>query len=148
MSSSAQLLRVDGTVASGSDGRILVMSRRLDGLDTFLFGKLEVLGAVFNVRILTFDDVTVLHMVDESAGLTNIPTWAGVLHLPHGLRASAIPRDLADAAIELSRDLGALDEAELRYALTFLHESSSNEIRSARIRVIVDALPTIDGGAR
>lgn len=42
------------------------------------------------------------------------------------------------------RDLGALDQAELRYALTFLGEASTGTIRNDRINAIVAALPRLD----
>jgi len=139
-------LPVSGTVAADSDGAMLVLSDRLDGHDTFLTGQLE-LGdrMVVVVRILTLDDVTVLRYVDESAKPLLAGAWAGVLHLPHGWRARAIPDDLAVAASRAGRDLGALDEAELRYALTFLDEATTDRIRDARITAIVGALPVVNG---
>jgi hypothetical protein len=140
-------LPVSGTVAADSDGAMLVLSERLDGHDTFLTGQLELDDhTMVAVRILTLDDVTVLRYVDGSAKPPLTAVWAGVLHLPHGWRTRAVPDDLAVAASRAGRDLGALDEAELRYALTFLDEATTDPIRAARITAIVSAIPVVDGG--
>ncbi|HUZ51398.1 MAG TPA: hypothetical protein VMU94_02565 [Streptosporangiaceae bacterium] len=145
MPETTQSLPVTGTVAADSNGTRLVVSERLDGHDTFLTGQLQ-LGddPPMAVRILTFDDVTVLRLLDQpSTPLTK--TWAGILHLPHGWRTRPIPDDLATAATTAHRDLGALDEAELRYALTFLGEASTDAIRQDRIEAIISAMPRSDG---
>lgn len=139
-----QSLPVRGTLPADTDGTILVLSERLDGYDTFLSGKLEVGGSHVAVRILTFDDVTVLRLLDHPT-LPLPAQWAGTLHLPHGWRTRSIPNDLNAAALAANRDLAALDEAELRYALTFLGESSSDTIRRARIDAIIAALPALTG---
>lgn len=144
MPQTSQSLPVTGTVAADSDGTMLVLSERLDGHDTFLTGQLEVGSAPqMTVRILTLDDVTVLRLLDQSPP-TLAGNWTGVLHLAHGWRTRSMPADLADAALTARRDLEALDEAEQRYALTFLGEASTDTIRRARIHAIVDALPRID----
>jgi len=126
---------------------LLVLDERLNGHDTFLSGSLELgIGDRLPVKILTFDHVTVLH----PASTASLPegAWSGRLHLRHGLRARSIPDDLATAAIRRGRRIGALDEAEARYAVTFLGEAASAPIRAARIDVIVNALPAIAGGSR
>ncbi|MGF1646845.1 MAG: hypothetical protein ACFCVF_08000 [Kineosporiaceae bacterium] len=41
------------------------------------------------------------------------------------------------------RDIGSLDEAGLRYVLTFLGEASTAAIRRARLDLIVHALPPL-----
>jgi hypothetical protein len=145
MPETTQSLPVTGTVAADSNGTMLVLSERLDGHDTFLTGQLQ-LGDTppRAVRILTFDDITVLRLLDQSLAPL-VESWAGVLHLPHGWRTRSIPDDLATAAETERRDLGALDEAELRYALTFLGEASTDAIRQARIDAIVNALPRSAG---
>ncbi len=145
MSENTQSLPVAGTVATESNGTMLVLSERLDGHDTFLSGQLQLGDAPLRaVRILTLDDVTVLRLHD------GLPTpvagpWAGILYLPHGWRTRSIPDDLTAAATAAQRDVEALDEAELRYALTFLGEANSDAIRQARIHAIVNALPRMDG---
>ncbi|HEV2378083.1 MAG TPA: hypothetical protein VGS19_38705 [Streptosporangiaceae bacterium] len=146
MPETAHSLRVAGTVALDSHGAILVLSERLDGHDTFLTGQLQ-LGDTppIAVRILTFDDVTVLRVLGHSLPPTG--PWSGILHLPHGWRTRSIPADLASAATAAKRDLLALDEAELRYALTFLGEASTHAIREMRIDAIVSALPLPDAAA-
>jgi len=145
MPETTQSLPVAGTVAADSDGTLLVLSERIDGHDTFLTGQLKLGDAPPRaVRILTLDDVTVLRLVDPSQTPIAEP-WVGILHLPHGWRTRSIPDDLADAATAARRNLASLDEAELRYALTFLGEASSYSIRQARIDAIVDALPQSDG---
>ena len=142
-----QSLSVRGTIALDSGGNMLVLSERLDGHDTFLTGRLEFgSGVLVRVRILTLDDVTVLRMLEPSP--TALPeSWTGILHLPRGWRRRSIPEDLFVAAERAHRDLAALDEAELRYALTFLGEASTDSIRRARIEVVVNALPRVDGAS-
>lgn len=142
-------LSVTGTVAtdSDSDSTMLVLSERLDGHDTFLTGRLVLSGdQAVSVRILTLDDVTVLRVLgDEPLSITD--GWSGVLHLPHGWRIRSLPADLIAAATNARRNIGSLDEAGLRYALTFLGEASTAEIRRARIDLIIHALPSV-GDAR
>jgi hypothetical protein len=125
---------------------MLTLSQRLDGHDTFLRGKLQIAGTerLLAVRILTFDDVTVLRLLEHPAVPPPTGRWTGTLHLPHGWRTRSIPQDLLAAAICANRDLGALDTAELRYALTFLGESSTRGIREGRIAAILQALPQLD----
>jgi hypothetical protein len=144
MPDSLQSLPVTGTVTADSEGTMLVLSERLGGHDTFLTGQLQLDGAPpVTVRILTFDDVTVLRLTGHSLK-PFAQTWAGVLHLPHGWRTRSVPQDLATAASADHRDLGTLDDAELRYALTFLEEAQTTAIRQARIDAILVALPQSD----
>lgn len=121
---------------------MVVLTERLDGYDTFLTGTLEVHGQEFTVRILTLDDVTVLRL---GSGLPWAATteWEGILHLSHGARTLSPPDDLTALARDRRRDLTTLDEAELRYALTFLGEATTASIRAGRAAVIVDALPPL-----
>lgn len=134
-------LSVEGSVGRTADGPLLVLTERLDGHDTFLSGSLDVEGMNLPVRIMTLDDVTVLH----PSGSGTVPTlrarWSGTLYLAHGLRPQVAPEDLESAAEAEGRILAALDDAELRYALTFLSEATTPEIRTARISAIVSALP-------
>lgn len=138
---------VTGTIRDDGGSALLVLDERLDGHDTFLPGSLELGdGDRLPVKILTFDDVTVLH----PASTASLPegAWAGRLHLRHGLRARSVPDDLAAAATRRKRRIDALDEAEARYAITFLGEAANASIRAARIDVIVNALPALAGGPR
>ncbi|MDG4793482.1 hypothetical protein [Micromonospora sp. WMMD1082] len=140
-------LPINGTVAADSSGPFLVLSERLEGHDTFLTGQLQLYDALpVQVQILTFDDVTVLRLLDPSQTPPTGP-WAGILHLPRGWRARPIPDDLMAAVLIARRDLAVLDEAERRYALTFLGEASTSAIRQARIDAIVTALPAAEGTA-
>lgn len=140
-------LPVGGSVGRTPDGPLLVLTERLGGHDTFLSGRLDLDGTSILVRIMTLDDVTVLHPSDPE----NLPAlrarWSGTLHLPHGLRPQTAPGDLESAAEVEGRILGALDDAELRYALTFLSEATTPEIRTARIAAIVSALPSARSAA-
>ncbi len=121
---------------------MLVLSERLTGHDTFLTGMLEVGGEQLSVRIHTLDDVTVLRLgTDRSWPGPPGGLWSGTLLLPHGARILSPPEDLSALARDRRRDLTSLDEAELRYALTFLGEATTPEIRAARAAVIVNALP-------
>jgi hypothetical protein len=143
MPATATVLPVSGTVARDSAGAMLVLSQRLEGHDTFLTGLLDAGdGPRIPVRILTFDDVTVLRLAGDDPA-PGIPggRWSAVLHLPHGQRPRVIPPDLAEAARRGRRDLTVLDTAELRYALTFLGEATTTAIRQARIDAILTVLP-------
>lgn len=145
MPSTSMNLPVSGRISYGSEVPLLVLSSRLDGHDTFLKGSLDAWGASVPVRILSFDDVTVLHPEDQ-AGIPEAGTrWHGTLHLPHGLRPRTVPPDLKERAADHQRSLEVLDEAELRYVLTFLSESTTSAIRQARVEAIVSALPTSAG---
>ncbi|SFC62025.1 hypothetical protein [Streptomyces aidingensis] len=134
-------LPVTGRVESAPSGPLLVLTERLEGHDTFLSGSLDLNGCQLPVRILTFDDLTVL----RPTALAELPEkdtrWTGILSLPHGLRPGAVPADLAEAAERAGRSLAALDLQQLRYALAYLGEASTEAIRQARIQVIVSALP-------
>lgn len=134
-------LPVEGSVRYTPDGPLLVLTERLGGRDTFLSGRLDLDGTDIPVRILTLDDVTVLHPKNSPTVLAPEARWAGTLHLAHGLRRQTAPEDLESAAEAEGRILAALDDAELRYALTFLSEATTREIRAARIAAIVSALP-------
>lgn len=134
-----EVLSVSGTTRRDEEGLLLVLDQHIEGHDTFLSGGLDLGQELVPVRIISFDDVTVLRPM-ESVHVT-APRWTGVLRLPHGARPRRVPADLADAARGGERDLSALDAAELRYALTFLGEATTDTIRTARIEAIVSALP-------
>ncbi|MFB7668415.1 hypothetical protein ACFC1R_31595 [Kitasatospora sp. NPDC056138] len=139
MTRSSESLPVRGTTRHDEQGPLLVLDHRLDGHDTFLSGELDLGDGRAPVRIISLDDVTVLRPMHRVA--VPAPVWSGTLHLPHGLRPRTIPTDLAEAAQRHGRDLDALDQAETRYALTFLGEATTESIRTARIEAIVSALP-------
>jgi hypothetical protein len=134
-----ETLSVSGTTRHDEDGLLLVLEQHIEGHDTFLSGRLDLGPESVPVRIISFDDVTVLRPLESV--LVAASRWTGVLHLPHGARPRRIPADLADAARKVERDVAALDPAELRYALTFLGEATTGTIRAARIEAIVSALP-------
>ncbi|MGH3427064.1 MAG: hypothetical protein ACRDQZ_05785, partial [Mycobacteriales bacterium] len=90
---------------------------------------------------ITLDHVTVLRPTQPMDTLTLGETWSGLLHLPRGLRTRKVPVDLCEHARTKCRNLDALDEAELRYALTYLGEATNDRIRRGRIDMIVSALP-------
>lgn len=145
MPRTTKALPVTGTVVRDSDGVMLVLSERLDGHDTFLTGQLELNQQIsVRVRILTLDDMTMLRLTDEMSMPPATEVWTGVLHLPHGWRTGSIPEELTDAAALARRDLRALDSTELRYALTFLAEATTEQIGRGRINIVVSALPGID----
>lgn len=139
---------VEGTVTHSPEGPLLRLTRRLDGHDTFLAGRLDIAGSNIPVRILTLDDVTVLRPTSDLATPADGEYWHGRLHLPHGLRPRSVPADLGAAADAEGRSLDALDEAELRYALTFLSEATTPDIRQARVGAVVSALPATEGRTR
>jgi FMN phosphatase YigB (HAD superfamily) len=140
MPAEAAGIPVIGTVRTRG---LLVLASRLEGRDTFLTGTLRLDGRTpFAVRILTFDDVTVLHPTTETARTPPVgAVWEGVLVVSHGLREHEVPADLAEAAAGRHRDLTGLTGRELRYALTFLREATTPDIRARRVDAIVTALP-------
>ncbi|GGY71245.1 hypothetical protein GCM10010363_60590 [Streptomyces omiyaensis] len=140
-------LPVQGRTVPAPTGPLLLLDTRLEGHDTFLTGTLTLAGYDLAVRILTLDDSTTLQPVHPLP--TNIPAqWTAALHLRHGQRDRRIPDDLHTAAHTARRDLTALDDAERRYALTFLGEATTLAIRADRVDVIVRSLPALDEGDR
>ena len=135
-------LAVNGSIKHTENGSLFLLSKRVEGHDTFLTGSLEVDGEEERVlvRILSFDDVTVLHPTTQYP-IESRKRWSGTLHLPHGLHPRLIPRDLQEVAEAADRRLDALDTAEIRYALRFLEEATTDQIRVSRIDAIVRALP-------
>lgn len=145
MPTAALNVPVEGTVTQSPEGPLLLLSQRLHGHDTFLTGSLDIAETSVPVRILTLDDVTVLRPTASFLAPADGEHWHGKLHLPHGLRPRSIPPDLSTAADQEGRSLDKLDEAELRYVLTFLSEATTPSIRQARIGAVVSALPTTTG---
>ncbi|MFC8852464.1 hypothetical protein ACFT5D_05375 [Streptomyces sp. NPDC057144] len=138
-------LAVHGHLRQHEGKTLLVVNGRLSGRDTFLSTTLRLEQPVrvrkVAVRILTFDDVTVLSPLDpvlpqERAG----EEWSGTLLIPHGARPPVIPEDLAQAAAEAGVDTGSWSPAEARHLLTFLSEAGSASVRAERIGMIVKAL--------
>ncbi|MFF3976606.1 hypothetical protein [Streptomyces sp. NPDC001828] len=124
---------------------LLVVDTPLTGHDTFLSTTLRLDQPVhlpeLPVRILTFDDVTVLApllpvALQGQAG----EEWSGTLLIPHGARPPAIPEDLAQAAAEAGVDTGRWSPAEARHLLTFLAEAGSASVRAERIAMIITTL--------
>jgi hypothetical protein len=133
-------LQVSGTVQARDGAVLLVLDSRLEGHDTFLAGHLDLDdGPSLPVRIITLDEMTVLRPAGPAA--VRPGRWSGALRLRHGLRPVVIPADLASAAAHRRRAVSALDDAERRYAVTFLGEASTPGIRAARVAAIVSALP-------
>ncbi|MEV6598814.1 hypothetical protein AB0M36_18420 [Actinoplanes sp. NPDC051346] len=141
MPASTLSIPVTGTVRHIDGETQLVLSERIAGHDTFLSGTLEIASKSVPVRIITLDNVTVLRPLNPADAAGIQPAWTAKLGLPHGARPHAIPADLTTAAEQQHRALDALDEAELRYALTFLEEATTTAIRQSRIDAIVGALP-------
>jgi hypothetical protein len=141
MPATATTVPVTGSIRYAEGSWQLVLSERLGGHDTFLTGELQLGDRRLAVRIITLDDVTVLRGTDPRAFAEGGITCTGTLHLPHGARPRAVPADLDEAASAGQRSLAGLDDAELRYALTFLEEATTSKIRRARIDAIVAALP-------
>ncbi|MFI5642763.1 hypothetical protein ACIA8H_35965 [Streptomyces goshikiensis] len=144
MLNSPRALRVQGRTVPAATGPLLVLDARLEGHDTFLTGTLTLHGHDIPVRITTLDDSTTLQPNQPLPD--NLPEqWSAALHLRHGQRPRDVPDDLRAAAHATGRDLDALDDAELRYALTFLGEATTDAIRTERLAAIVTGLPTLEG---
>lgn len=141
MPSIASSIPVAGTVVPTSSGQQLILFEKLTSVDTFLSGTLDLDGHAVRVRILTLDDVTVLQPVDDLQ--VDSGDWTGTLNVSHGQRPGKIPGDLRTGARQSGRDVTALGEADLRYALTFLGEATTPDIRAERIAAVVTALPRL-----
>ncbi|WP_312866213.1 hypothetical protein [Streptomyces boluensis] len=121
------------------------MDERLSGHDTFLSTTLCLDQPVYlpelPVRILTFDDVTVLaSLVSVLPQAQAGEEWSGTLLIPHGVRPPTIPDDLAQAAAEAGVDTSGWSAAEARQLLTFLGEADPGPVRAERIGMIIEAL--------
>ena len=142
--SSGQML-VQGHLQLREDGLLFILDERLTGHDTFLSTTLRLKAPLpadgIRVRILSFDDVTVLSPLDDP-GLEGKAgqQWSGTLLLPHGCRPPAIPEDLARAAAKAGIDTAAWSEPEARQLLTYLGEARSGPVRTERVRAIIVAL--------
>ncbi|MFI5642251.1 hypothetical protein ACIA8H_33235 [Streptomyces goshikiensis] len=135
---------VRGRTVRAATGPLLLLEERLEGHDTFLTGTLTLDGLDVPVRITTLDASTTLQPTQPLPD--DLPEqWSATLHLRHGQRPHEIPDDLRTTAHAAGRDLDALDDAELRYALTFLGEATTPAIRTDRLTAIVTGLPTLEG---
>lgn len=138
-------LAVHGRLEQRGGRVLLVVDERLRGHDTFLSATLRLDQPVrlpeLPVRIMTFDDVTVLSPLGAVLPSAQVgEEWSGTLLLPHGARPPAIPDDLAQAAAEAGVDTTGWSPAEARQLLTFLGEASSGPVRTERIGMIIAAL--------
>ncbi|MFD4926353.1 hypothetical protein ACFWNE_34270 [Streptomyces goshikiensis] len=138
-------LTVHGRLQQREGRMLLVVDERLSGYDTFLSTTLRLERPVHlsevPVRILTFDDVTVLSPLDPLLPQGQVgEEWSGTLLIPHGARPPTIPDDLAQAAAEAGVDTGGWSPAEARHLLTFLGEAGSDSVRTERIGMIIAAL--------
>ncbi|WP_329612570.1 hypothetical protein OG244_04045 [Streptomyces brevispora] len=138
-------LAVRGRLEQRGGKRLFVVDKRLSGHDTFLSATLRLDQPVhlpeLPVRILTFDDVTVLSplgavVMRAQAG----EEWSGTLLVPHGSRPPTIPHDLAQAAAEARVDTSGWSPTEARQLLTFLGEAGPGPVRTERISMIVATL--------
>ncbi|MFF8014725.1 hypothetical protein [Streptomyces sp. NPDC007929] len=138
-------LAVHGRLEQREEKVLLIVDERLSGHDTFLSTTLRLARPVhlpeLPVRILTFDDVTVLAPLGPALPQGQAgERWSGTLLLPHGARPPTIPDDLARAAAEAGVDTSSWSPAEARQLLTFLGEAGPGPVRTERIDMIIAAL--------
>lgn len=130
--------------SAGVNGLHLVCSRRLVGYDTFLSGVVALHGGQevqeVRVRILTFDDLTVLLPRDEVPGWADGQAWSGTLRLPQAARKAVIPNDVAEALAAAGLDADAYDAAEFTHLLTWLAEAADSHLRQQRLIVVIRSL--------
>lgn len=131
---------VAGTVSGDTETAHFVLTERLTGHSTFLSGELQLDHQRIPVRILTLDDMTVLRPTRPLSGHRPGSSWSGTLHLPHGLRAPAVPHDLNRALAAAGIDAGSVEPPELRHLITYLREATTPAVRQHRITAIVSAL--------
>ncbi|MHA5048859.1 hypothetical protein [Streptomyces sp. SD15] len=135
-------LAVHGRLEQREEKALLVVHERLSGYDTFLSTTLRLDRPVvlpqLPVRILTFDDVTVLSPLGPALPQAQAgEEWSGTLLIPHGSRPPTIPEDLAQAAAEAGVDTSGWSPTEARQLLTFLGEAGPGPVRTERINMIV-----------
>ncbi|MEU4229596.1 hypothetical protein AB0F17_35310 [Nonomuraea sp. NPDC026600] len=129
-----------GTGPAVADGLHLVCAARLDGYDTFLSGELLLPdGRQVNVRILSFDDLTVLLPRQQVPNWADGQAWNGTLRL-RAARKAAVPDDVAEAMRAAGLVEAAYDPAELTHLLTWLAEAADPQLRRQRLTVIVASL--------
>ncbi|MEU8954880.1 hypothetical protein AB0C93_11295 [Streptomyces sp. NPDC048518] len=138
-------LAVHGRLERRDGTELFVVDGRLSGHDTFLSSTLRLDQPVhlpeLPVRILTFDDITVLSPLTPTLPKSQAgEEWSGTLLIPHGARPPTIPDDLAQAAAEAGVDTSSWSPAEARHLLAFLSEAGSEPVRTERICVIISAL--------
>ncbi|MGW2088942.1 hypothetical protein [Streptomyces sp. NPDC001880] len=138
-------LAVHGRLERREETVLLIVDERLSGYDTFLSATLRldrpVVLSELPVRILTFDDVTVL--LPLKSGLPQAQAggeWSGTLLIAHGSRPPTIPDDLAQAVAEAGVDTSGWSPAEARQLLTFLGEAGPGPVRIERIGIIIATL--------
>ncbi|MFF2025034.1 hypothetical protein ACFVW2_24910 [Streptomyces sp. NPDC058171] len=138
-------LTVHGSLEHREGLVLLFVDERLNGYDTFLSTTLCLDHPVrlpeLPVRILTFDDVTVLSPLGLALPRTHAGrAWNGTLRMPHGSRAPTIPDDLALAAAEAGVDTSGWTPVEARQLLSFLREAVPGPVRTERIGMIIATL--------
>ncbi|MGW2046278.1 hypothetical protein ACWCPF_13995 [Streptomyces sp. NPDC001858] len=138
-------LAVHGRLEPREEKVLLVVHERLSGFDTFLSATLRLDRPValpqLPIRILTFDDVTVLSPLGPALPQAQADeAWSGTLLIPHSSRPPTIPEDLAQAAAEAGVDTGGWTPTEARQLLTFLGEAGPGPVRTERISMIVATL--------
>ncbi|MEU2227038.1 hypothetical protein [Streptomyces sp. NPDC018347] len=138
-------LAVHGRLERRAGTELFIVDERLSGHDTFLSTTLRLNRPVdlpeLPVRILTFDDVTILApLVSVLPQAQAGEEWSGTLLIPHGARPPTIPDDLAEAAAEAGVDTSGWSPAEARQLLTFLGEAVPGPVRAERIGLIIAAL--------
>ncbi|MFF8880722.1 hypothetical protein [Streptomyces flaveolus] len=138
-------LAIHGRLERREGTLLFVVNEPLSGHDTFLSTTLRLDQPLhlpeLPVRILTFDDVTVLAplisvLPQSQAGAK----WRGTLLIPHGARPPTIPVDLARSAAEAGVDTSHWSPTEARHLLAFLSEADSGPVRTERIGMIIAAL--------
>jgi hypothetical protein len=119
----------------------LVCATRLDGYDTFLSGDLTLNdGQQINVRILTFDDLTVLLPRQQLDGWADGQPWNGTLRLRPAAKKADVPDDVAEAMHAAGLDESSYDPGELTHLLTWLEEAADADLRRQRLALIVQSL--------
>ncbi|MEV1040473.1 hypothetical protein AB0J01_28045 [Streptomyces sp. NPDC050204] len=152
--SGTDALPVRGTHECRGAAHLFVLDEQLTGRTTFLTTTLLIDPGPgggpgggeepyrLHVRILTFDDVTVLSpLPGQEVPPTADAGFRGTLEIRHGWREPAVPEDLARAAAAAGIDTDAWSEAEARQVLTFLGEArQGSAVREQRLHAIVSAL--------
>lgn len=122
---------------------LLELDHRLEGIDTYLSGTLEIEGFDWQipVRVLTFGQTTLLHPLEPLSLQLPAGTWQSAKLAVADLSGRhRIPADLETALRDAGHDPDLMHESERRYVVNFVGEARDPVIRRARIELALASL--------
>jgi len=125
---------------------LLEFDHRLEGVDTYLSGTLDVAGSnqSIPVQVLTFGQVTLLRPIEPLSLGLEARTWhRAKLVLADLSGRHRIPADLETALRTAGYAPDQMPESERRYVVNFVAEAHDPGIRCARIELALAALKLV-----